>query len=111
MKKIILSIFTLALSTLAVAQDYGTGELIRTTNAVVVTTNGTTAYLGLAKTFTAYSTPSPSAAVWKIIRTMYDTNGVFVGSQTPTEPVKAQMQFGAMSGQTESMPITNKGSL
>jgi len=73
-----LSVILLAVTILtgsALAQIYGTGETLRGIGDTVTTTNGVTVYLGFAKATTAYSTPSTNAAVWKIIRTTYDTNG------------------------------------
>ena len=81
MKKIVFSLMIISSALIGMTQDYGTGELLRSIGDSVTTTNGTTVYIGFAKTYRAYPTPSTNDAVWKIIRTQYSTNGVFLGSQ------------------------------
>ena len=75
MKKIIAAILILAAP--AFSQIYGTGQSIKVLNDSVTASNGiVSVYTGMAKSTYAYSTPSTNAAVWKIIKTTYSTNGV-----------------------------------
>lgn len=81
MKKIIAALILILSAASAFPQIYGNGESIKGKGDSVTGTNGiVTVYAGFAKSTYAYSTPSESAAVWQIIKTTYDANGVWTST-------------------------------
>ena len=81
MKKQILAALILAAAALATAQTIRIAESTQVKSETVTATNGTvTVYLGLAKSYQNIPAAGESSNAWRIIRTTYDTNGVFTGS-------------------------------
>lgn len=82
MKKIIALLIGATIAGFVPAQQIDYSTSIRSIGDTVSTTNGVTTYVGLAKAYPDASTPSTNAAVWKILRSTYDTNGYWTGTST-----------------------------